>query len=690
MTERQKKRTPWTRPAALPAIACALLGVFACHLWSGRDTGGPHAILTVTSVVPETMYEDRVDINFRVECHGISGWSVYRSEDKEGWRTKGVRFGGNAQYSDKILTGEVREGHAQIRSPARPAQSWEKNYTTVEAVGTRGVKRTSGLPSRDWRGAAALVEPGVPYTVNVDHPLLLGRTIRHGDGTVIYWWLRILTKPQDDPMPTPSRYWPVHAVLDGEDTIKIKIAWVGARPTRQALKAKLAPRYRVVENSRMREIPAKVALECKGSGTPWIAAVTISLLDIPADHKDVLFACDLAGGLPSHSPVELAVRRRRFHGEVYPLGVVNVMRSERISEDVYDMQSYRVFPQLNAAVGYGRSIYLINPTTLERELLWDGEGGGPKRRRQPGVGSCDVTTDGKQLAFYGFGSDLPLGIHVLDIQTRKIVVSAQTFGYSPRSSLRINEAGDRLWAATYGGYNSGTMIKVYTVSIPGGEIQQSGPLEHYHRPGTGRRSEVTGCVFSPDAGTVVADFACGCVLAFDTLFGSVRWEAQVEIPKQAIHAPRIAIQEDGQEVWVGSRNGIVRRSMATGAELGTIQLDGCPTDREPLYVMRWSRYGERLAVVMALPSFWPPGIVVFGDTGTTSAKQCIPRCFPESDLINRGRLSPVGFVDERRLLARYWGLPGGKMAPKVCELLLIDLDRVPSLASGGAPAGNGE
>jgi hypothetical protein len=671
---------------AVLVVAGVVIGAYGHDRWqrwqreSAPPRIEPHAVFTVLSAAPAVTHEG-LDVHLRIEYHGVRSW-VVRPGDAGGGLGDGRWIGWGELPETATSSVQERTVTLYNRNPDRDDR-WGKNYVTM-ATGT-------DHETLDWRSDQLLVELGKPYTVKVGERLLLGRRIAPDDGTVAYWRLMVQEgplSPRADAIAKPppeiprATYWPVRATFDGDKTIHVELAGTGGVwPEHEELAQQLAPRYRLVEEQRVREIPAKVEISYDRNQSRWcsVRPVKIVLADTPTDPQDLFFACDLSEESLSHPALEVPIRRRRFYGDVYPLGVVAVTRGSIVGpNELFDMRSYRIWPGTGAIIGYGRDIYRIDPTSLERALLWRC----PKPNTR--VEACAGTPDGRILVFSS-GS----AINQLDVATGKIVATSvwrkESWSAHLRS-LQVGAQGKRFCAVSSVEEHHENQVQVSLVGIPDGNAQ-SVLVRHDHQ--TPNRKTVTKgvfprrCALTPDLAVALVSFDCGCIIAYDTKSGAVLWQTEEPSPRFVPAEGRL-LQGN---VWICAGDRLCRRDARTGAELPAIPLEGWypfGNEQGQAYIGHWvhDTGGGLLAATVGRGQRGDRNVVLFRGTDTLSAVQCIPNCFPRQTTFNRERTSVIGFLDRRHLLLRHYGLAGGRNGDDrqfVSDLLLVDLDLVPSL-----------
>ncbi len=684
------------------AITCVVLVLLFCRRW-GTDHGkGPLALCRVTSVTQDWQAGGIV-VALDLKPHDIWGWHLYPG-DRNGHEAYGRDM--SSGYPDRNMHAQELKLH--LSRTGGVLDCWQKDYVTRDSSwGTRG-QEVAAEPSFDWRDPVPLVEMGETYTVVPGQPLLFGRTM-NADGRITYWWFSVFGGRTREPKVSPGPYWPTKVVVDGPDRLRAELTWEGSEaPPPGLLEEKLAPRYRVVKDGCMKELPAKADLTQEAI-QPESRTLTLSVTfrDIPADYQDVFALCTLADGMAMHPPVEVPLRRQQFFGELYPLGVVKAARATRVNDSAYDMAEFHLYPQLGAIVGYGQSIYLIDPQTLVRQPLWQPQPTDPAQLpKLPQITACDVSPAGDLLvfatrrmaanSFYGTTA----AIHFLDLRTRQIVGTVRIAGLAVVSALQFNPTGEEVCAI--GGeseryLNQGPVI--CRVGVREGGLLAAVPVELRHVAGmcgwaanTRMRPEF---LISPDTELALVGLSCGCILAVDTRSGTVRWQVQAErLLGDSSHC--LSFRRGGSEVWTSDYNAILRRNAVTGQEIGRLSLvgwDPLPTNpSKPFWVKIWARLGDDGPLAIQTSTTITGqfgGIVVYAGAEPMSAKQCIQECFPNRSGAYAGRTSLVGFVDEKHLLLKYVGIPGTPAEENltaVCELLLVDLDLVPSLDSPPPPA----
>jgi hypothetical protein len=684
---------------AVLLLAGAALGAYGYHRWQRRKQEsaapqtGPRAVCTVMAVSPGDA-GGGVRVSLRLEEYQTFGYRIHTTG------CRGDTDGRNWSWGQtrKPVT-RTREFLVSVRRRRLPEGHWQRNYTTRTPPGKWDGGELPGNQAPDWRGPVLLVERGKPYRISVDQPLLFARFM-DSDGSVSHWWLSLFSEGADQLSPVPGRYWPLRVVAEGECTVRAMVAFLRCFPTLEDLTRDLVPRYRVVEKSRIREFPANVQVSYdrpSPADPEKTASFKIDLADIPAGYDDVFFVCNLAGGLPEHPEVEIPIRRRRLHGDVYPLGVVKVARPED-DEEALGMSHYQYFPQIGGVVGYGQSIYLLDQTTLEKEVLWNGKSERVEYCPRPRVLTCDVTDDGRFLAF-AYGDRNATVTRILDLRRRRIVDSPSHRYRSTVSPLQIDDSGGRFCIVEA---SSDRRFLLSMISIPTGEREQVPVPEHAHR----RHAvavDLVRCRFSPDLGTVAFLYSCGCMLAHDTRSGKELWEVEGKAVPRERRLDRFSFTPDGREVWLGSRedDSLSRRNAVTGDELPTVPLRGWASPRiiynstqfpeAHVRIQNWvfGSSGESMALkVYGTPGFLDTLIVSRGDA--LEAEKCIPKCFPSRPFRAQGDISLVGFVgDDHFLIKRVFfaGKADDGNSRWVSELLLVDLNLVPSLDSHGSSSG---
>ena len=485
---------------------------------------GPVAVCRVASIA-HGLNLGEIMVELQVEPRGIWGWELYTGDVRGGRDRVGLPRSSISQES-MMRSQVVAFG---LRSTDSSSIDWQKNYATRESLKGQYGEQVGLDSAADWHTVVPLVEKGRTYTVTPERPLLVGRATRY-DGTMGYWWFSVRATKEKERKPEPTRYWPIRAVCEEPDTIKARIAWTGEqRPSEAELKCKLAPYYRVVDESRLRDIRAQVSLTAKSaSGQDRALDVTIRFTDVPTGYEDVIARCNLAGGTAAHPPVEVPIRRRRFHGEIYPLGVVKTVRASG-RRGTYDMIDFRIFPQFGTIIGYGSSkLYRIDAKTLARDLLWQAPVGDPERPSDPPrVTACALSLDGKLLAFaIEPGRNAPRNerhrvVQFLDMGTRQIVTSVRIGSGPPVTRLEFDSTGKHLCVVSAGnGYGPPAPL-FHWIDVLGGQVVNSATADYAHSSNACMASRSTtmpaDVAVSADAGLAIIGLPCGCLVSVDAL-----------------------------------------------------------------------------------------------------------------------------------------------------------------------------